>query len=136
MTSFVLFELVNKAFEDWWDYDTLLTRREFIILFIPFLKFLSVSIPMYSFNQASWLNLIALWTFFNTNPLFNPCFTFLMCITYSFLLCKSATSFSTYTIFIISGKRVNHYTVYAILQDIEHQLQKSIFHDYLNCSFL
>ena len=39
MTSFVLFELINKTLEDRYDFDTLQIRREFIILFMPSLKF-------------------------------------------------------------------------------------------------
>ena len=34
----------------------------------------------------------------------DPCFTFLVCIAYSFLLCKLATSFSKFSISILSGK--------------------------------
>ena len=43
-------------------------------------------------------------TFFNTNPWFNSCFKFLMCITYSFWSCKLATSFSTFSKLVLSGK--------------------------------
>ena len=35
----------------------------------------------------------------------NTCCKFLMCITYSFLSCKFATSLSTISIFIRSGKK-------------------------------
>ena len=35
---------------------------------------------------------------------FNACFQFIMCITHSVLSCKLATSFSTFSIFILSGK--------------------------------
>ena len=37
MTSFVSFELAHKTLEDRKDFDTLLIRREFITLYIPFL---------------------------------------------------------------------------------------------------
>ena len=46
----------------------------------------------------------ALWTFLKSNLWFNAYLKFLMCITYSVLLCKLATSFSTFSIFILSGK--------------------------------
>ena len=62
--------------------------------------FCSVFISMYSFNQDSSLNLT---TSFNTNPSFKACFKFLMCITDSFLLCKLAASFRTFSIFILLG---------------------------------
>ena len=52
---------------------------------------------------------MTLLTFCNTNPWFNACFKFLMCITYSCLLCKLATSFSTFPIFILSGKNGKSY---------------------------
>ena len=38
MTSFVSFKIVYKTLEDRKDFDTLLTRREFITLYIPFLN--------------------------------------------------------------------------------------------------
>ena len=44
----------------------------------------SVFISMYSFDHTSWLNLMTLCTFSNTNLWFNACFTFLMCIKSSF----------------------------------------------------
>ena len=43
-----------------------------------------------------------------------------MGITYSVLSCKLATSLSTFSIFILSGKIVNHYEVHVIFQDTEH----------------
>ena len=56
------------------------------------------------FNQVFWLNLMTLCTFFNTNSSFSACFKFNKRITYSFLSCKFATSFSTFSIFILSKK--------------------------------
>ena len=44
-------------------------------------------------------------TFFEPNSSFNACFEFFMWITYSYLSCKSATSFSVFSIFIVSGKK-------------------------------
>ena len=44
-------------------------------------------------------------TFFNTNPWFNAFFKSLMCITYLLLSCNLATSFSTFSILILSGKK-------------------------------
>ena len=41
--------------------------------------------------------------FFKTNPRFNACLKFLMCITYSAFSCKLGTSFSTFSIFILLG---------------------------------
>ena len=38
MTSFVSFKIVYKTLEDGKDFDTLLIRREFITLYIPFLS--------------------------------------------------------------------------------------------------
>ena len=66
--------------------------------------FRSVFISIYGFSQTFWLNFIILWTFFKTNPWFNAYCKFLMCITYSVLSCKLATSFSTFSTFILSGK--------------------------------
>ena len=88
-TSFALFSIVS------------------LILFISvhsFHSFYSMFILTYSFRQAFWLNWITVWTFFKTNPWFNACFKFVMCITYWVLLYKLATSFSTLFIFIFSGK--------------------------------
>ena len=62
----------------------------------------SVFISIYGFRQAFWLNLITLWTFFQTYLWFNVCFKFLMRITYSVLSCKLATNLLTN--FILSCK--------------------------------
>ena len=48
---------------------------------------------------------MTLWTFSKTNPWFNVCFKFLMYIKYSSLSCKFVTSFSIFSIYILSGKR-------------------------------
>ena len=73
----------------------------------PFLAFFlsSVFISMYGFYRASWLSLMTLSSIFNTNPWFNACFKFLMCITYSVLSCKLAISFSTFTVSILLGQK-------------------------------
>ena len=63
-----------------------------------------VFISMYGFSQAFWLNLIILWNFFKINPWFNACFKFLMWMTYSVSSRKLVTSFSTFSILILSGK--------------------------------
>ena len=96
---------------------------------------------IYGFNQAFLLNLMSLFTLFNTNPRFNACFKFFICITYSILLCKLATTFSTFLILILSGKKVKffqviHCEVYGSFWDIEHQLQENIFYQFHHCSFL
>ena len=64
----------------------------------------SVFISIYGFGQAFKLNLTPLWTFLKINSWFDAYFKFLMCITYSVLSCKLATSYLTFSIFILSGK--------------------------------
>ena len=78
-------------------------KKIFFKIFVFFLK--SVYISLYGFSLAFWLNLITLWTLFKTNLWFNACFNFLMCITCPVLSCKSAASFSTLSVFILSGKK-------------------------------
>ena len=73
------------------------------VIFCFFLR--SVFISIYGFSQLFWLNLVTLWTFFKTNPWFNAYFKFLLCLTYPVLSCKLPTSFSTFLIFILSGKK-------------------------------
>ena len=70
--------------------------------FLPSFSLAFISICGY--NQAFWLNLIIPWTFSKTNLWFNACFELLMWITYSILSCKLVTSFSTFSIFILSNK--------------------------------
>ena len=67
-----------------------------------FFFFSSVFISVYSFNQASQLNLMTLWTFFNTGPWFSACFKCFIRITYYFLSCNLATNFSSS---ILSSKK-------------------------------
>ena len=57
-----------------------------------------------------------------------------MCITYSVLSYKLATSFSSFTSFQI--KKTNHYEVHIIFENIEHQLEENIFHHFLHYNFL
>ena len=64
----------------------------------------SVFNSIHAFSRAFWLNVINLWISFKTNPWFSPCFKFLMCIPYSVLSFKLATSFSAFSIFTLSGK--------------------------------
>ena len=71
-------------------------------MFAFFLR--SVFISIYGFSQAFWLNLITMGTFFGINPWLKACFWFLMYITYSVLWCKLASSFTTFSIFILSDK--------------------------------
>ena len=110
-----------------------LKKMFFKISFCFFFK--SMFIWIYGFRRAFWINSIILWTSFKTNLWFNACFKFLMCITYSVLWCKSATSFSTISIFILSVKMVNHYEVYVIFQDINHQLLENILHHFFRQIF-
>ena len=63
-----------------------------------------VLISIYRFRQVFWLNLITLWTFFKINPWLNACFKFIMCVMYSVLSSKLATSFFTFSIFVLSSK--------------------------------
>ena len=65
-----------------------------------------------------------------------PVLIFFMWMTYTVLSCKLVTSFSTFSIFILSGKKmVSHYEVHVVFQHIEHQLQKNIFHHFLHIIF-
>ena len=58
----------------------------------------------------------------------------LMCTTCPFLSCKLPRSFSTFSIFILSGKMVNQFEVHIIFQDIENQLEENILHHFLRYS--
>ena len=93
--------------------------------FAFFLK--SVFISIYGFSQIFWLNLITLWTFFETNLWFNACSKFLMCIAYSVLSCKLATSFSTFQSSFFQVKTVIHHDVHLMFQNIDYQIQKKSF---------
>ena len=96
----------------------------------------SVFISTDDFRQAFWLNLMIRWyTFFNTNPWLSACSKFLICIKY-FLLCKLAISFSTFSIFILSGKMVNQCEGYVDFQDIECERQENILQHNHRYSFL
>ena len=75
-----------------------------LLIFEFFLS--TVFISMYGFNQALWLNLVTLYTFFNTNPWFSASFKVLICITHSCLSFKLHTSFLSFPIFIISSKNL------------------------------
>ena len=44
-------------------------------------------------------------TLFSTNPFFDAYFKFIMCVTCSFVSCKFAISFSTFSNFILSGRK-------------------------------
>ena len=76
-----------------------ISRNYFLIYFLS-----SVLTSIYGFSQASWLNLMTLRTFFKTNVWFKAFLEVPICITYSVLLCKLATSFSIFPIYILSGK--------------------------------
>ena len=111
------------------------TKKYFSKLFFAF--FLrSVFISIYCFSQAFWLNVITLWTFLKINPGFDFCFKFLICIIYSVLSLKLATSFSASSVFVLSGKMVNYQEIQVIFNNIEHQLWENILHHFLHYSFL
>ena len=58
-----------------------------------------------------------------------------MWVTYSVLCyfpCKLATSFSTFSIFILASKNGKLLKVHVIFQDIEHQLRENILHHFLH----
>ena len=59
-----------------------------------------------------------------------------MCIAYFFSSCKLATSFSTFSIFILLVKVANHYEDNVNFQDIEYQLQENTLYHFLHYSFL
>ena len=72
---------------------------------IPFCFFTSSAfISMGGFIQAFWWNLITLCTFFNINSWFSACCKFRLYVKYSFLSCKLAKCFSTFSIFNLSGE--------------------------------
>ena len=106
----------------------------FKIIFSFFLR--SVFSSIHGFNHAFWLNLIILCTFCNSNPWFNACFKFLMCITYSVLSFKLATCFSTSLILLLKAKRVIQCVGYVKFWNIEHQFQENIHHHFHHYSFL
>ena len=58
-----------------------------------------------------------------------------LCVQHSFLSCKLAANFSAFSVFILSGERVNHSEGHVIFQDIEHPIQENILHDYLHYIF-
>ena len=115
-----------------------LKKSSSISFFAFFLR--SVFISTYGLSQTFWLNLINLWTFFKTNLLFNSCFKLLLWIIYLVLSCKFDFSiFQAFRLFQPSSfriKMVNHYKVHVIFQDIKHQLQDNILHQYLHSGFL
>ena len=51
------------------------------------------------------------------------------------LLTFLATRISTFSIFIISVKMVNHYEFHVIFQDIEYEVQESILHHFFDYIF-
>ena len=106
-----------------------------ILFFAFFLR--SVFISIYGFIQAFWLNLITLWNFFKNNPWFNACFKFLMCITYPVLSCKLATSFSTFSIYLLSGKNGKSLWSSCNFPWVSTSKKKKKFlHNFLHCSVL
>ena len=56
-------------------------------------------------------------------------------MTYSNLSCKLVTSFSIFSNFILSEKKVSPYEIHVIFQGIEHQLQENIHHYFCHYSF-
>ena len=81
-------------------------------------------------------NLITLKNFFKINPWFNASFRFLMWITYSVFLCKLATRFSIFSVFILSGKNGKSNKAHVTFQDIEHQLLENTLHHFSHYNFL
>ena len=117
--------------------DCIIYQLKTIFLKIIFCFFhRSVFISIYGISKVFWLNLITLLTFFKTNPWFNACFKFFMCITFSVLSYKIATSFWIFHSSPSQVKMVNPYEVHVIFQDIEHQLQKDILHHFLHHNVL
>ena len=72
--------------------------------------FNSVFFSMYGFSQASWLNLITVWSFSNTNPWLNTCFKVLLCMTYSF----SSFKLAVFQLLFFQTKIVNHCKYHVI----------------------
>ena len=70
--------------------------------FVSFLK--SVFLLMYGFNHSFLLNWITLYTFFNIKPWFSACLKAIISIAYFSLSYISQVSFSTFSIFLLSGK--------------------------------
>ena len=60
------------------------------------------------------LKLITLYICLKYNSWFNTCFKFLSWVKYLVLSCKLVTSFSIFSIFILSGKNGNHYQIHVI----------------------
>ena len=58
-----------------------------------------------------------------------------MYTTYLFLSYQWAKNFSTFSISFFWVKMVNHYEVYEMILDIEHQLQENVLYHYLHYSF-
>ena len=87
--------------------ETIIHRRKKKPFLKSFFAFIlrSVLISIHGFSQAFWLKLMTFWSFFKTNPWFNAYFKCCMCIKYSTLSCKLATSFSTFLNFVLSGKK-------------------------------
>ena len=59
-----------------------------------------------------------------------------MCITYSVLSCKLATSFRVFQFSFFEVETAIHYVSHAIFQDTEHQLRENILHHSLHFNFL
>ena len=82
----------------------------------------SVFMSMYGFNQAFWLNLMTLCTFFKTNLWFNTCCKFLMWITYFFYHTSWLKDFWLSQFFFSQAKRINHWEDHTTFHHIKHQL--------------
>ena len=79
-------------------------EKNFLKVIFTF-SLISVFISIYGFSHVFWLNLITLCTLFNTGPWIKACFKFFMRTTYSVLSCNLATSFYTFSSFILSDKK-------------------------------
>ena len=82
------------------------------------------------------LNLINLWIFFKSNPLFNTCFKFLIWMKYSVLSCKLVISFLTFQFSFFQVNMVNHYQVHILFWAVGRQLKDNIVHRFLRHRFL
>ena len=87
----------------------------------------SVFISVYGFNKDFSLNLMPLCTFFNTNPRFNACFTFLIFITYSFYHTSWLQVFQFFQFSLIQVKMENHCESHVIFWDFEKMSCITIF---------
>ena len=102
--------------------------------FVSFLK--SVFLLMYGFNHSFLLNWITLYTFFNIKPWFSACLKAIISIAYFSLSYISQVSFSTFSIFLLSGKNGKSLWELNKVLDTVHLLQENILYYYFHLIFL